>query len=92
MSAGRVVVASNTGPVREVIEHGVNGLLVDFFDVKALAKQVVEVLRAPEAVAQLGQRARQTVINRYDLQTQCLPQLMALLALRTSGGAAQRLR
>ena len=63
-----------------------------FFDVKALAKQVVEVLRAPEAVAQLGQRARQTVINRYDLQTQCLPQLMALLALRTSGGAAQRLR
>ena len=80
MSAGRVVVASNTGPVREVIDHGVNGLLVDFFDVEALASQVVEVLRAPEAVAQLGQQARQTVINRYDLQAQCLPQLMALLA------------
>jgi glycosyltransferase involved in cell wall biosynthesis len=79
MSAGRVVVASNTGPVCEVIEHGVNGLLVDFFDIKALSGQVVEVLSAPETFAHLGQQARQTVIDRYDLQAQCLPQLTALL-------------
>lgn len=79
MSAGRVVVASNTGPVREVIEHGVNGLLVDFFDIQALASQVIEVLSASDAFAHLGRQARQTVIARYDLQAQCLPQLMALL-------------
>jgi len=32
--------------VREVIEHGVNGLLFDFFDVDALSRHVVDVLDA----------------------------------------------
>ena len=67
MSAARVVVASRTGPVTEVIEHGRNGLLFDFFDVAALASQVVEVLAKPESFASLGTHARQTVIDRYDL-------------------------
>ena len=80
MSAGRVVVASNTGPVQEVIEHGVNGLMVDFFDVAALSRQVIEVLRSPQTYAGLGKRARQTVVDRYDLQTQCLPEQLKLIA------------
>ena len=79
MSAGRVVVASNTGPVQEVIEHGKNGLLFDFFDVAALSKQVIEVLDQPEAFAALGSHARQTVIERYDLKTRCLPLLLKLI-------------
>ena len=80
MSAARVVVASNTGPVREVIEHGVNGLLVDFFDVAALSRQVIEVLGAPATFQSLGLRARESVVQRYDLKTRCLPELMKLLA------------
>jgi glycosyltransferase involved in cell wall biosynthesis len=32
MSMGATIVASGTPPVREVITHGENGLLVDFFD------------------------------------------------------------
>ena len=79
MSAGRVVVASNTGPVQEVIEHGVNGLLVDFFDVPALSQQVIDVLGNPVMHQSLGTRARQTVVERYDLKSQCLPQLMQLM-------------
>ena len=80
MSAGRVVVASRTGPVTEVIEHGKNGLLFDFFDVAGLTRQVVEVLTQPEMFAQLGGQARQTVIERYDLKTRCLPALLQLVA------------
>ena len=80
MSAARVVVASRTGPVTEVIEHGRNGLLFDFFDVAALVSQVVEVLAKPESFASLGTHARQTVIDRYDLHTQCLPALLKLVA------------
>ena len=79
MSAARVVVASRTGPVQEVIEDGVNGRLFDFFDGAALTRQVVEVLQAPANFASLAARARATVVSRYDLRTRCLPQLLALL-------------
>ena len=37
MSCGVVVVGSVTQPVQEGIEHGSNGLLVDFFDAAGLA-------------------------------------------------------
>ena len=79
MSAARVVVASATGPVTEVIDHGVNGLLFDFFDVEGLARQVVSVLENPQAHRDLGLRARERVVERYDLRTKCLPELLALL-------------
>ena len=79
MSAGRVVVASNTGPLHEVIEHGVNGLLFDFHDPGALSRQVIEVLADPDAYRPLGHRARQTVVERFDLQTRCLPEQINLI-------------
>src|SRR6185369_6989118 len=62
MSAAKVVVASRTGPVEEVIEHGRNGLLVDFFDGEGLANQVCAVLADPGRYRQLGIAARQTVV------------------------------
>jgi glycosyltransferase involved in cell wall biosynthesis len=76
MSAGCVVVASRTAPVEEVIEHGANGLLVDFFDVQALAATTIEVLANPSAHAHLGSAARQAMLERFDLATRCLPQLL----------------
>ena len=79
MSVGRVVVASRTGPVQEIIEHGVNGLLFDFFDIAALSRQVVEVLSDPNAYRDMGKHARQTVVERYDLQTKCLPRQIDLI-------------
>jgi glycosyltransferase involved in cell wall biosynthesis len=79
MSAGRVVVASRTGPVEEVIEHGSTGLLVDFFDVEGLAKQVVSVLADRRAHSELGLRARERVVERYDLRAKCLPEQIALM-------------
>ncbi|MEP7302051.1 MAG: glycosyltransferase [Caldimonas sp.] len=79
MSAARVVVASRTPPVQEVIEHGVNGLLFDFFDGDALAESVCKVLADRPGHRHLGRRARQTVVERYDLRTVCLPQQLDLL-------------
>jgi glycosyltransferase involved in cell wall biosynthesis len=50
MSAGCLVVGSRTPPVEEVIQHGANGLLVDFFSPAEVAQRVVEALedRAPD--------------------------------------------
>lgn len=80
MSAARVVVASRTGPVQEVITHGVNGLLVDFFDVAALSRQVCEVLAERPRYQPLGLQARASVVANYDLKVKCLPALLALIA------------
>lgn len=62
-----LVVASNTAPVTEVIEDGVNGLLVDFFSPEAIASRVEEVLDHPDRMAQVRIKARETILEKYDL-------------------------
>ncbi len=78
MALGRVVVGSDTPPVREVIRDGENGLLADFFDPAAIAERVVAVLRDPGAFAALGRAARDTVRDGYEL-ADCLARQTALL-------------
>lgn len=79
LSAGCAVVGSDTGPVREVIEHGRTGLLVDFFDAEAVANQVVEVMSDPRSFKSLGSAGRDQAQSRYDLQAVCLPALRAMV-------------
>lgn len=74
MSMGATIVASDVAPVREAMEHGETGLLVDFFDAEAIAAQVVDVLARPKAFAHLGPAARQHVVDNYDFLTVCLPE------------------
>jgi glycosyltransferase involved in cell wall biosynthesis len=73
LSAGCLVVASRTGPVTEVIEDGVNGLLVDFFSPQEICDRVEEVLDHPTQMADIRVKARETIQERYNL-TQLLPQ------------------
>lgn len=79
MSAGALVVGSRTAPVQEVIEHGVNGLLVDFFDIPALVDSVTEALSSPKAFLSLRQQARDTILQNYDLRSHCLPAQLELV-------------
>jgi glycosyltransferase involved in cell wall biosynthesis len=76
MSAGAMVVASDTAPVREVISDGVNGRLVDFFDIPAWSAALTEALANPAATAPLRAAARQSIVERYDLASICLPKLV----------------
>lgn len=77
MSIGAAIVASDTAPVREVIEHDKAGRLVDFFDQDALVSEVCDLLEDGEARARLGQAARDLIVSHYDLQSVCLPQQLA---------------
>ena len=79
MSAGALVIGSATPPVEEVIEHGRNGYLFPFFEPAALAERVVDALARPEDHAGLRAAARQTVLERYDLTTKCLPAWLEMI-------------
>ncbi len=84
MSAGCMVVASNTAPVAEVIRHGENGWLADFFDHRALAEMLAQAIEQRAQLIPIRAAARQTIIDGYDLHTVCLPRQLALLQTRTS--------
>lgn len=68
MSCECAIVASNTAPVREVITHEQEGLLVDFFDTSALVDSVVGLLHDPTRARQLGQAARAKVVQHYTVE------------------------
>jgi glycosyltransferase involved in cell wall biosynthesis len=84
MAAECLVVASDTAPVKEVIEDGRNGLLVDFFDHGAVADRVEEALDRRDAMAEIRRRARETVVARYAL-AKCLPAQIRLIEDLASG-------
>jgi glycosyltransferase involved in cell wall biosynthesis len=79
MASGCLVVGSRTPPVEEAIEDGVNGLLVDFADVEAIAAGIEAALDDPAGMAPLRRAARRTVVERYDLQ-RLLPRHLEILA------------
>jgi glycosyltransferase involved in cell wall biosynthesis len=65
MASGCYVVASDTPPLHDAIEDGVNGRLLPFFDVDALADALIEACRDPAASAPLRAAARETAVARF---------------------------
>ncbi len=64
-AAGRPVIASETGGVRDWLEHGVNGLYVPPGDPRALAGALNELLADPDRQRALGEAGRRIVAERY---------------------------
>jgi len=62
-----------------VIEHGVNGLLVDFFNYEAIADAVIRSLSDPASFIRMRQNARASAKDNYDLRSVCLPKQLALI-------------
>jgi glycosyltransferase involved in cell wall biosynthesis len=76
MSAGALVIGSDTPPVAEAIRDGVNGRLVDFFDTEGWVAALTGALADPVRDAPLRKAARETVVAGYDLRRVCLPRLI----------------
>lgn len=78
MACGAMVVASATEPVLDVIEDGVNGLLVGFHDRQALINAISRVLNDPHKFQEMRRNARRTIKNRFMLQD-CIKRQLALV-------------
>ncbi|WP_408608494.1 glycosyltransferase family protein [Elioraea thermophila] len=65
MAAGCLVLASDTAPVREVIEPGANGMVADLRDPGALAACAAELLAAGDALDAVRRAARRTILARF---------------------------
>ncbi|PWS35259.1 glycosyl transferase family 1 [Falsiroseomonas bella] len=85
MACGALVVGSDTPPVAEAITHGENGLLVPFFEPEAIARSVLGVLADPAGHAPLAAAGRQSIVERYDLRSVCLPRQLELVERLAAG-------
>jgi trehalose synthase len=79
MWKARPLVASRVGGIQDQIEDGVSGILIDDpTDLEAVARAVDGFLSDPERAREVGEAARQRVIDDY-LGTRSLVQYMHLL-------------
>jgi glycosyltransferase involved in cell wall biosynthesis len=77
LACGCMVLASDTPPVREMIEDGKNGRLCGFYDVEGFADRAIEVLRDPGAFRFLGIEATERICRDYAIEV-TLPRLARL--------------
>ncbi|HYH84021.1 MAG TPA: glycosyltransferase family 4 protein [Pyrinomonadaceae bacterium] len=66
MAAGCACVATESGPIPEVVRDGVDGLLVAPRDADALAATVCALLEDPARRATLGRTARESALTRFE--------------------------
>ncbi len=68
-ASGLPVVASDTGGIGEVVEHGITGLLVPPADGKAIARAIAQLVEAPERSAAMGRAARARAQRDFAITT-----------------------
>ena len=84
MACGALVVGSRTAPVQEVIEHGVDGLLVPLDQPQELAATLLEVLAQPAGFAHLRLGARRRIARDFDHRV-CLAHQIELITTAARG-------
>jgi glycosyltransferase involved in cell wall biosynthesis len=60
------VVTTWVGGIPETIESGKNGFLVEPFNVRQFSDCILFLLEHPAEAAEMGQRARKTIVDQYD--------------------------
>jgi glycosyltransferase involved in cell wall biosynthesis len=67
MSAGRPVIASAVGGCKELVTHGLNGILIPPQDPGALAREIIRLLEEPATRERLGNAARRSAESKFDI-------------------------
>jgi glycosyltransferase involved in cell wall biosynthesis len=66
-SCGRPIVTTDAPGCREIVQDGVNGILVPVKDAEALAGAIRELLNSPETRRRMGAAGRQLVKDKFSL-------------------------
>ena len=72
MAQKKVVIGSEVSPIAQVIEDGVDGFLLRPADVDSLSNLLVELFSGTMAGNEIGERARQKVLDLFDTQKMIL--------------------
>jgi glycosyltransferase involved in cell wall biosynthesis len=67
MAAGKPIVATNVGGLPEMIEEGVNGLLVERRDAKALAAAILRLVDDEDLRVRLGAAGKELQVKEFGL-------------------------
>jgi len=65
MARGKVVVAYETGSIREVIEEGKTGYIIPRGNTRALAQKIIDLINSQEVMKAVGQNAAATARERF---------------------------
>jgi L-malate glycosyltransferase len=65
MACQVVPIATNSGGLPEVVDHGKTGFLADVGDVDSMARYAIEVLGDDQKLREMGERARQSAQARF---------------------------
>lgn len=84
-ASGALIVASDTPPVRDLLEHGYSGLLFELYDTEAAARLVIDGLEDPIRYRPAREAARQVALQRHALEV-AAPRLAELFAEVARGG------
>ena len=73
MATGVPVIGSRRGGIPEMIDHGIDGILVDDpEDSKGLAEQISTLLENPQRRFKMGHRARQKIVQKFTAEIRSL--------------------
>ncbi len=67
-ATGRPTIATDAPGCREVVKHGVNGLLVPLRDAAKLAEAIAELLLAPDLCQRMGRQGRMLVERDFSIE------------------------
>ena len=89
LAAGRPVVASAVGGIRDWLEHGVNGLAVKPGDANVLAHALQELLADPARQRAMGLAGREMVARRFSAERHVAALLDAYRSARANWESAR---
>jgi len=62
---GKAVIAPKVAPVEEVMQHGINGIVIERGDCQALAQAIIELAQDPQTRVRLGSVGRDYVLSQH---------------------------